>query len=279
VEKSYFEPDSAIRRIGRESVLMLGGARALLLQAAHPLVAAGIVEHSDYAVDPWRRLGRTLHALYTVVFGTCAEADAAGARVQAAHGRVHGHIRVPMGVFPAGTRYSAADPELQVWVHSTLVTTGIAMHETYVGPLTRAEREAFYAEMKVVARIFGVPDGVLPSTIDDMHAYEQRLLDDGVLCVTDAARLIARTVLSPPVPLAFRLPLAALARANAGLLPPQLREQYGVHWNQLDAFGLAVSSGATRTLLPVAPSPLREVKRAGDSRDGLALALLRLALR
>lgn len=258
---------------------MLGGARALLLQAAHPLVAAGIVGHSDYAADPWRRLGRTLHALYTVVFGTCAEADAAGARVLAAHRRVHGRIRTPMGVFPAGTRYSASDPELQVWVHSTLVSTGIAMHETYVRPLARNEREAFYAEMKVVARIFGVPDGALPATIDDMHAYEQRLLDEGVLCVTAAARFVARTVLSPPVPVAFRPPLAALARANAGLLPPLLREQYGVRWNRLDAFGLAVSSRATRTLLPVAPSPLREVKRAGDRRDGLALALLRLAVR
>jgi uncharacterized protein (DUF2236 family) len=279
VETSYFEPDSAIRRIGRESVLMLGGARALLLQAAHPLVAAGIVEHSDYATDPWRRLGRTLHALYTVVFGTCAEADAAGARVQAAHRRVHGRIRAPMGVFPAGTPYSATDPELQVWVHSTLVSTGIAMHETYVGPLTPEDCETFYEEMKVVARIFGVPDGALPATIDDMHAHEQRLLDEGVLCVTDAARLVARTVLSPPVPVAFRLPLAALARANAGLLPPQLREQYGVHWNQLYAFGLAASSRASRALLPVAPSPLRDVKRAGDHHDGLALVLLRLALR
>ena len=279
MEPSYFEPESAIRRIGRESVLMLGGARALLLQAAHPLVAAGIVEHSDYAADPWRRLGRTLHALYTVVFGTCAEADAAGVRVRAAHRRVHGRIRVPMGIFPAGTRYSASDPELQVWVHSTLVTTGIAMHEAYVGPLMHEERETFYEEMKVVAQVFGVPDGVLPGTIDDLDAYEQRLLDEGVLCVTDAARLVAQTVLSPPVPAAFRPPLIALARASAGLLPPQLREQYGVRWNRLDAFGLAASSRATRALLPVAPSHLRSARRAGDRHDGLALALLRLAVR
>src|SRR5919204_5742127 len=89
----YFDPDSAIRRIGRESVLMLGGARALLMQAAHPSVAAGIVEHSDYASDPWKRLGRTLYALYTVVFGTRSEADAAGARVKAVHGGIHRRIR------------------------------------------------------------------------------------------------------------------------------------------------------------------------------------------
>lgn len=268
----YFEPSSAIRRIGGESVLMLGGARALLMQAAHPLVAAGVVGHSDYATEPWRRLGRTLHALYTVVFGTRAEADAAGARVRAAHRRVHGCIEEQMGLFAAGTRYSAGDPELQLWVHATLVTTGLAMHETYVGALATAEREAFYADMAVVARVFGVPDRVLPPTLADLDAYEQRLLTDGVLCVTDAARSVARTVLAPPVPAAFRPPLVALARANVGLLPDPIRRQYGLRFGRLDALGLAASARATRTLLPVAPAPLRSVRR-----NGLALALLALA--
>lgn len=251
---------------------MLGGARALLMQAAHPLVAAGVVGHSDYATEPWRRLGRTLHALYTVVFGTCAEADAAGERVRAAHRRVHGRIEEQMGVFPAGTRYSAGDPDLQLWVHATLVTTGVAMHETYVGPLSRADREAFYADMAVVARVFGVPERILPPTLAALDAYEQRLLVEGVLCVTDTARSIARTVLTPPVPAPFRPPLVALARANVGLLPEPLRRQYGLRFGRLDALGLAASARATRTLLPVAPAPLRSVRR-----NGLALALLALA--
>ena len=268
----YFDSSSAIRRIGRESVLMLGGARALLMQAAHPLVAAGIVEHSDYAADPWRRLGRTLYALYTVVFGTREEADAAGRAVRAAHSRVHGRIEEQMGVFPTGTRYSASDPQLQLWVHSTLVTTGIAMHERYVGRLSDDDREAFYDEMKVVARVFGVPARVLPDSLDDLHAYERQLLDERVLCVTDAARKVARTVLAPPVPPPLRPPLVALARANVGLLPEALRAQYGLRYGRLEALGAAASARAVRTLLPVAPPPLRSVKR-----NGLALALLALA--
>jgi len=268
----YFDSSSAIRRIGRESVLMLGGARALLMQAAHPLVAAGIVEHSDYAADPWRRLGRTLYALYTVVFGTCAEADAAGGRVRAAHRRVHGRIAEQMGVFPAGTRYSAADPDLQLWVHATLVTTGIVMHETYVGRLSDRDRAAFYDEMKVVAGVFGMPARVLPDTLDDLYEHERRLLDEGVLCVTDAARKVARTVLAPPVPPPFRPPLVALARANVGLLPEPLRAQYGLRYGRLEALGVGASARAVRTLLPVTPPPLRSVRR-----NGLALALLALA--
>jgi uncharacterized protein (DUF2236 family) len=249
------------------------------MQAAHPLVAAGIVEHSDYASDPWKRLGRTLYALYTVVFGTRSEADAAGARVKAVHGGIHGRIRERMGIFPAGTRYSASDPELQLWVHSTLVDTGIAMHETYVGPLSRDDQEAFYEEMKVVASVFGVPWRVLPRTLGAFRAYQQRLLDDGVLCVTEPAREVARTVLAPPVPAPLRPPLVALARANVGLLPEPLREQYELRWGRLDSVGLAASSRASRLLLPVAPEPIRSVKRKGDRRNGLAFALLALASR
>jgi uncharacterized protein (DUF2236 family) len=199
--------------------------------------------------------------------------------VRDVHTRVHGVLPEPAGVFPAGTRYRAADPELQLWVHWTLVDTGIAMHETYVGPLPRADQEAFYEEMKVVARVFGVPPRVLPPTLDAFRAYQRRLLDDGVLCVTEAARDVARTVLAPPVPAPFRPPLVALARANVGLLPEPLREQYGLRWGRLDSVGLAASARAARLLLPVAPDPIRSVKRKGDRRNGLAFALLALAAR
>jgi uncharacterized protein (DUF2236 family) len=268
----YFADDSVIRRMGRESVLMLGGGRALLMQAAHPLVAAGIVEHSDYRRSPWQRLGRTLTALYAVVFGTRDEADRAAVAVRAAHRRVRGRLREPLGVFPAGTRYSASDPELQLWVHATLVDTGLVMYETYVRPLEQAEREAFYEEMGIVAGVFGVPRQVLPERYDDFAAYCEGLLRGGVLCVTQPARQIARTVLTPPVPAPFRPGLAPLVRANVGLLPAALREQYGLRWRRIDDLALDASSRLVRGVLPLVPPPLRAVRR-GEQR-GAALALL-----
>jgi uncharacterized protein (DUF2236 family) len=268
----YFAPDSVIRRVGRESVLMLGGARALLMQAAHPGVAAGIVEHSDYATEPWKRLGRTLTALYTVVFGTRAEADEVGRAVRAVHRRVR-------GTTTDGERYSALDPELQLWVHATLVDTGIAMYDAYVRPLTRGECETFYVEMKAVARVFGVPARILPPGYEEFRAYERRLLDERVLRVTDAAGAVAETVTRPPVPLPLRPAVAALVRANVALLPPELRAQYGFSWTPVDSTAFAASARVARTLLPLAPSPVRNVKRAGDARDGLAFAVLALAAR
>ena len=273
----YFPDDSVIRTIGRESVLMLGGGRALLMQAAHPLVASGIVEHSDYGSTPWRRLGRTLTALYAVVFGTREEADRAAATVRAVHRRVHGRLRERLGVFPAGTRYSASDPELQLWVHATLVDTGLVMYETYVRELEPEERCAFYDQMSVVGSVFGLPRELVPPSLEDFDAYREQLLRDGVLCVTEPAREVARTVLAPPVPAPFRPGVAALVNANVGLLPAQLREQYGLPWRRLDRIALEMSARLVRTALPLAPSPLRAVRRG--SRPGLALALLAAASR
>jgi hypothetical protein len=86
-----------------------------------PLVAVGVVQHSDYRRDLWRRLGRTLRALYLITYGTKAEAERAAEAVQTVHARVHGKTDVQLGPFPAGTSYSASDPALMLWVHATLV--------------------------------------------------------------------------------------------------------------------------------------------------------------
>jgi uncharacterized protein (DUF2236 family) len=243
----YFSDDSAIRRIGRESILMLGGPRALLMQAAHPLVAAGIVDHSRYREDPWRRLAHTMVALYTIVFDTRAEADRMGAITRVAHRHVHG-VR-------NGRRYSAADPELMLWVHWTLVDTGLCLYEAYVRPVEPVVAEEFYEQMKTVARVFGVPDDVHPPTLADMRAWERELLDTGTVRVGEEARAVAATVLSPPVPFPFRPALRILAAQVAGLLPPALREQYHV------ARPLPGSIPSTRRLLPLLPSPLRRTER------------------
>ena len=101
----YYAPESVIRRVGNSAVTpFLGGGAAVLLQVAHPLVAAGVAEHSAYEQDIWRRLVRTLRALYLITYGSKAEADRVGAAVQEAHARVTGTTATRLGVFPAGTR-------------------------------------------------------------------------------------------------------------------------------------------------------------------------------
>jgi uncharacterized protein (DUF2236 family) len=251
--EGYFREDAAIRRIARESVLMLGGPRALLMQAAHPLVAAGIVDHSRFRQDPWRRLARTMTGLYTIVFGTREQADRVGAVTRTAHERVRGRR--------GGRTYGAADPALMLWVHSTLVDTGLVMYETYVGPLEPETAEDFYEEMKVVATLFGVPPDVHPPTLDDFRSYQRSSLESGEVRVGPDARAVAAAVLAPPAPLPLRPALRAVAAQVAGLLPPTLREQYGVRWTRADGLALRASSQSCRSLLPLLPAVLRRTER------------------
>jgi uncharacterized protein (DUF2236 family) len=252
-DTGYFAPNSAIRRIGRESILMLGGGRALLMQAAHPLVAAGIVDHSSYAADPWRRLARTMAALYTIVFGTRAEADRMGAIVRGVHARVQGERD--------GRRYAASDPELMLWVHSTLVDTGLAMYETYVGPFSAPVAAEFYEQMKTVATIFGAPTDMHPPTLVDFRAYQREMLERE-LRVGEDARAVARSILEPPVPAALRPAARGLVLQNIGLLPEPLREQYGLRWSRTRRVLFNASSRSARhVVVPLLPKPLRLTER------------------
>jgi uncharacterized protein (DUF2236 family) len=266
----YFADDSVIRRVANRSVLMLGGPRALLLQAAHPLVAAGIVGHSRFDAEPWARLARTMTALYTIVFGTREEADRVGAIVQHVHRSVRGELAEGVGVFPAGTPYAADDPELMLWVHGTLVDTGIAMHEAYLGPLDAGEREAFYLEMAIVARVFGVPDSVLPRTLVDFDEFRRELLADGILAVGADARIVAETVLRPPVPFVLRPGVRALSLAGVALLPDDVRDLYGLRLDPMRNAALAAGRVSLRRL--ALPKALPAVW-SGTGR-GLPLRLL-----
>ncbi len=266
----YFPDDSVIRRIGNRSILMLGGPRALLLQAAHPLVAAGIVGHSRFDAEPWARLARTMTSLYTIVFGTRAEADHVGEIVQRVHAKVRGALREDVGVFPAGTPYAADDPELMLWVHGTLVDTGIAMHEAYLGPLSADDRAAFYREMSVVARVFGVPASVLPRTLVEFDVFRRELLAAGVLEVGADARTVARTVLRPPVPFLLRPGVRALSLAGVALLPDDVRGLYGLRLDPVRTAFLAAGRVSLKRLALPRVLPKVWSKRG----SGLPLRLL-----
>ena len=146
-----YGPDSEAWRLNRESMLLLGaGPRALLLQLAHPSVAAGVAEHSDFRADPWKRLAGTLRSYLTIVYGTTAAANGEIRRLNTMHRGI------------VGTGYSARDPALSMWVHATLVDSTIAAYHAWLEPLSRARRETFYAETLPIGRAFGVPEELLP---------------------------------------------------------------------------------------------------------------------
>jgi uncharacterized protein (DUF2236 family) len=249
----YFAPESVIRRVGNSPLTpFLGGGPATLLQVAHPLVAAGVVLHSDYREDLWRRLGSTLRALYLITYGTREEADRAAEAVQAVHARVHGRIDVQLGCFPPGTRYSAADPELMLWVHATLIEASLTVYQRFVRVLSTAEQERYYQEMALVARLFGTPAAVIPRSLADFRDYFAAQLAGKAITATPPAREVAAVILEAPLPPPLRLLVPAHRLATAGLLPPRLRHEYGLHWTPLHALALPLAARSLR--LTAAPA-------------------------
>lgn len=249
----YFAPESVIRRIGNTPLTpFLGGGPAVLLQVAHPLVAAGVVLHSDYRRDLWHRLARTLRALYLIAYGTRAEAERAGEAVQAVHAHVHGKTDVQLGRFPPGTSYSASDPELMLWVHATLVEASSTVYQRFVRALSGEEQERYYQEMAVVARLFGTPDSVIPRSLAEFRDYFAAQIAGDTITVTSPAKEVAAVIFEARLPTPMRLLVPAHRLSTAGLLPPRLRREYGLRWSRLDRLALPLAARSVRlTTTPV----------------------------
>lgn len=261
---SYFTDESMLRRVHREWIVALSGPRALLMQATHPVAFDGFFAHTGSLDEPYERLARTAEVMDTITFGDRTKADRMTRRVRAMHGRVRGELAEPAGRFPAGTTYRADDPELLLWILACLVDSALLVYQRYVGPLSRDERDAYWQDYKVIARLFGLRDEDVPETIDDFDAYFGGMLRSGDLFVTDRARELAiQIVMRPPVPLVAR-PLVELAnQITIGLLPAAIRRQYRLRWDP--ARGLALRAGAEytrRLLVPFLPHKLRHVPRA-----------------
>jgi uncharacterized protein (DUF2236 family) len=238
-------------RILREPVVLAGGGRALLLQVAHPLVGAGVEQHSNYDSDPWGRLVGTLETTYAISFGDAEESARAAERLRRRHDRVK-------GTSPDGVDYDAQDPELLQWVWATLVETGVLLYERGFGPLSDSDRERFYQEQKLFGYACGMPVGGCPETYADFRAYYDRMIDEE-LRVTPLASAVARSIISTPVPLVLRPFFRANALFTAGLLPSRLRTEYGFEWGRSHELRLRAAMATLRTGRRVTPRALREL--------------------
>jgi uncharacterized protein (DUF2236 family) len=255
-DPGVFGPDSAVWRIARERVVLAGGPAALLLQAAHPLVAAGVAAHSDFTADPLRRLRGTLDAVLTVTFGDTAQVRGAARHVARRHRPVHGTLPVATGPIPAGTPYRADDPDLGLWVFATLVWTAVTVTDGFARHMSPEERDAYYRDMTRLAHQFGVPPSVLPAGYRELEEY----VDDQVaqvLTVGPDAAWIARQLLHPDPPIVSAPARPVPALLAAGVLPPAVREAYGLPWRRRERVAFRAAQRATRRTLPLLPARAR----------------------
>ena len=251
-----YGPDSLSWRVDREAVLFLGGGRAALLQLAHPFVAHAVNQHSDTRHDPLGRFQRTFDNVLSMVFGDLDRAFSCARRVHTIHTRIRGTIDEDVGCFARGAPYDANDEAALLWVHATLLDTSLQVYELVLGPLSQSNKEGYYRESKRFARLFGIPDDVLPQSYAAFADYFQGMLESDTIRVGLPAREMARFLLSAPRP--SQRPLFRWLRImTAGLLPQRQRQELQLPWGRSSQLVFDSSIQLLRQTVPRLPSRLR----------------------
>jgi uncharacterized protein (DUF2236 family) len=265
----FFGPGSEAWKINREGVLYFGGMRALLMQIAHPKVAQGVADHSNFEADPLGRALRTFSTVYEIVYGDRETALKASARVHAIHTRVR------------GDGYHALDPELLFWVLATLIDSAKFAYELYLEPLPIERWEQFYADCRLGAQLFGIHDlSMMPPSFAAFEEKLAGLVASDTITVSETAMRLAQSLLNRG-PLNTRATKPILYVLAAGTLPEKLRLQFGLAWNLPVRATFQAGTQAVRLAAHVLPRPLRSTPVAlkADLRCWIGARLSSLAMR
>jgi uncharacterized protein (DUF2236 family) len=270
----FFGPDSVTWRINRDSVTYVGGLRALLMQVAHPKVAQGVADHSDYRQDPFGRLFRTFDTVHDLVFGNLETSMTAATRLHKIHQRVVGELPEPV-VWPHTRRYVANDPDLLRWVYATLVDSAIVTHRLFLPDLEPEQWERYYQESKIFGELCGVSLDDLPDTLANFRAWMRRTVEGPTLQIGDPAREIAEAIIKgPPIMYPLRPSNYVLA---AGMLPGRIRQGFGLRWSLPVRLSYTFGVHAMRRVVRNVPLTLRSLPVARRAERRCAEPLRRAA--
>jgi uncharacterized protein (DUF2236 family) len=252
--------DNILSRIHGERILLAGGQRSLVMQLAHPLVAAAVADHSDFPERALERLNRTIDLTLSLVHGSSEKAERAAAHIRTVHRRVSGVAETGGRMTP----YRAGDPKLLLWVHATVVDTTMLVYRHFVGPLSAREERTYYEAMKEPARLLGVPERVLPPDLPSFRTYMREMVDGPELHATKASRSLVASVLRPPVGLSLRPVIEATRLVTLALLPERIRQLFELEAGAPARLTLAATSGASRWILPLLPAAIRRFPQARE---------------
>jgi uncharacterized protein (DUF2236 family) len=259
-EAYYFPPGrSMARRVhGERSVGLLYGQRALLIGALEPLTYTGTMLSTRSGDRPFERLARTAKIQETILLGTRAEADQALATVHRLHEKVRGELPQAAGSFPAGSAYSAFDPELMLWTLAVIADSGREMYETLVRRLNEEEREALWQDYVRFGELFGLPRSEVPASQREFKAWWDGKLSSPHLRATEHGLEMAPLVaFEQPVPAAARGNLAVQNHLIKGTLPPRVREIFGIRWSRTHQRSFEAMAAAHRGARHLFPRPMR----------------------
>ena len=256
----YFPPGKSLaRRVhGERSVGLLYGQRALLIGALEPLTYTGTMLSTRSANLPFQRLARTAKIQETVLLGTREEADEALAGVRRLHERIEGTLPEAAGIHPAGTAYSAFDPELMLWTLAVIADSGREMYETLVRPLSEAEREDLWQDYVLFGELFGLPRSEVPASYAEFKSWwDERLASPDLQATAHGLEMAPLVAFKQPVPVPARANLLAQNHLIRGTLPPRVREIFGIRWTRAHEASFRAMAASHRRARHLFPRPLR----------------------
>ena len=247
-DPGYFGPQSMMWKVNKEITVLFGGARALLMHAAHPLIAAGARQTSFYQRDPWKRLIRTLSLQNALTFGTKQEADESANRINKLHEVIKGKDEVSGGI------YDALDHEQLLWVHACLQISSIYFYELTVKKLTDEEKNQYHLENIKAAEMCLVDRSIIPETHDGLKEWVmQKSRQKDYLMTTDVAEDVKDIIAGGPVPAHIKPVWPFIAFTAFNTLPSEFKKIYGINEsktkNLILAFNLKLLK-ITRPFLP-----------------------------
>lgn len=269
--EGIFGPESVTWHLLRESLGMLGGGRAALLQTAHPWVAQGVSHHSKTLTDPVGRFHRTFENVFRIIFGSLDQVMAVSEQLHRIHGTVVGKIEAPTARFGEGSKYFANQVGAMLWVHATLWDTYVMMRELVLGPLDDHTKEAFYQEIKRFALCFGVPYDAQPETFADFQDYNRRMWDSDELGVGPAGMTIRNFLFKADLFPGSGLALDFVEIFTAETMPQRLREDFELPEATMRNRAIYRSGLAgIRATYPRLPDRLRYIPAYIEARDRIA---------
>ena len=247
-DPGYFGPNSMMWRVNKEITVLFGGARALLMHAAHPLIAAGARQTSFYQRDPWKRLIRTLSLQNSVTFGTKEEANESALRINKLHEVIKGKDTV------TGETYDALNHDQLLWVHACLQISSIYFYEKTVRKLTDKEKDQYHEENMKAAEMVLVKKNLMPKSHRELKEWVVTLSKQkDFLILTDVAEDVQNIIKGGPVPIHIKPIWPFISFIAFNTLPKEFKEIYGVKDSKfnkaLTSFNLVLLR-STRPFLP-----------------------------
>ena len=256
-DPGYFGPNSMMWKVNKEITVLFGGARALLMHAAHPLIAAGARQTSFYQRDPWKRLIRTLSLQNSVTFGTIKEADDSATRINKLHEVIKGEDSV------TGKIYDALDHEQLLWVHACLQLSSIYFYEKTVRKLSREEKDQYHLENSLSAKLVLIDVDKMPNTHEGLKNWViEKSRSDNYILMTDVAKDVQNIIAGGPVPRHIKPIWPFISFTAFNTLPEEFKKVYGVKTTNFKKLILNFNLLLLKTTRPLLPPFFRLIPPA-----------------